>query len=232
MRDRQLQVLLIGFDDADALQIVSILGSFEVDFHRIPWMDGLGPFIRVREFDIIMFGYPVQDPWLAILLEAMRTEDGLSRHAGVIAIVDAEGVEQAQHLLGQGVNRVVPIDGPEDELREAVMSLLAVARRLDFRVPVELTSLADSGPTTSFCHTENISMSGMLVSCARQIEVGVPFDFAISVPDDPQPIRGTAKVARHTDPERERVLGMGASFVSFPDNHRSRLRGILARHIN
>jgi hypothetical protein len=224
--------LLIGFDDADAMQIVSTLGSFDIEFHRVPWMDGLGPFIKVREFDAILFGYPVQDPWMTVLLEALRTEDGLSRHAGVIAVVDSDDVERAHRHLGRGINRVVPLDDSGDQLRESVLSLLDVSRRLKFRAPVELTAVADSGPITSFCHTENISMSGMLLSCSRQFKVGAPFEFAIAVPGDPQPIRGTAEVARHTDPERERVLGMGASFMSFPDNHRSRLRGILARHIN
>lgn len=232
MRDRRHQVLLIGFDHADAMQIISTLGSFDIDFHRVPWMDGLGPFIRVREFDLILFPYPVQDPWLTVLLDAMRTEDGLSRHAGVIAVVDSDNADDVCRRIGMGINRVVPLDDTGSHLREAVLSLLDVARRLQLRAPVELTAVADSGPVTMFCHTENISMSGMLVSCTRHFKVGAPFEFAIAMPGEQNPIRGTAEVARHTDPHREQVLGMGASFVSFPENHRSRLRGILARHIN
>lgn len=223
-------VLLIGFDDDAALRIVSILGSFDVEFYRIPWMDGLSSFARDREFEAVLFSYPAQDPWLTLFLDELRRIDGASRHAGVVAVSPPGQVANAERLLGRGVNRVVALDESGDALREAVLLLLDVAQRLPVRAQVELKGVDAEGPTIAFCHTENLSLSGMLVSCSRRFPVGAPLDFALLLPGEPEPIRGQAQVARHTDPKRERVVGLGAAFQSFSESHRSRLRGILARH--
>jgi hypothetical protein len=94
---------------------------------------------------------------------------------------------------------------------------------------VQLSIERGAQPKTAHCHTENLSMSGMLVSCSNLLPVGSPLEFVLTIPGEEQPIRGRAKVARVTDPKREKVLGIGASFVEFSENHRTRLRSLLIR---
>jgi hypothetical protein len=69
----------------------------------------------------------------------------------------------------------------------------------------------------------------MLVACSRKFDVGIPLDFSLTIPGDTDPICGAARVARLTNPRRERVIGIGASFLSFPEQHRARLTNVLAK---
>jgi hypothetical protein len=196
MAGRTHQALLIGFREVDMLRIVSALSSVDVEFHRAPWMDGLGTFLAQHRFDAILFAYPT---------ETVR------RH------------------VGSGVNRVVHLNDQGDALRESVLSLLSVAPRFPVRAPIQLSAATSDATVAVHCVTENLSTTGMLVSCAKNFAVGLPLDFAMSLPGDANPIRGAARVARLTNPQREQVIGIGASFLSFPGNDQARLHDILAR---
>lgn len=221
------QLLLIGFNDTEAVRIVSTLGAFELDFHRVAWSDGLLGFVASREFDTILLRYPQHGRVLAGFLEALRQEQGYSRHAGVVILVERARLAFAHRFLGHGVNRVVPLERIGDELRESVLNLLDVSRRFPLRTPIRLSGTLNNDSLTAHCHTENLSMSGMLVCCSKRFPVGAPIEFSLCVPGERQPIRGKAQVARLTDPRRERVVGMGARFVDFSEDHRSRLRNLL-----
>jgi len=224
----QHQLLLVGFNDTEAVRTVSTLASFDVDFHRAAWSDGLLAFVTSREFDAMLVRYPERGRDLTLFLEALRADEGYSRYAGVVVLADRRRLEIARRFLARGVNRVVSLEDMGVPLRESVLELLDVARRFPVRAPIAVSCTQSNGPTTAHCHTENLSMSGMLVCCAQPFPVGSPMEFAISAPGEDEPIRGKARVARQTDPRRERgVVGMGASFLEFPTSHRSRLRNLL-----
>jgi hypothetical protein len=231
MTNFQHQLLLAGFNDTEAVRIVSTLRSFDVDFHRAPWGDGLVGFVGVREFDAIVLRYPKVSRDLALFLEGLRAETGYSRHAGVVVLAEKNRIEAARSYVNHGINRVVSLEKMGEELRESVLELLDVARRFPLRAPIKLDGRVKHTQLTAHCHTENLSMSGMLVCSSKLFPVGSPVDFAISVPGEDQPIRGRARVARLTDPGREKVLGMGASFEEFSENHRSRLRSLLLSQV-
>jgi uncharacterized protein (TIGR02266 family) len=232
MDDRKHNVMLTGFDDADALRIVSALGAFDIDFHRVAWNDGLSGLLKTREFDAVLFKYPCKGLRLELFLDALRSDAAMSRHAGAVVFADDRQLQQAEQLLGRGINRVVHIDDTGDSLRESVLSLLDVAHRFPVRAPVELIIDLEESPQKAFCHTENLSMSGMLVNCLTRFPVGTVLEFELTIPGEEQPIRGAAQVARLTDPQREQVLGMGAAFTSFMETDRARLRGALSRQIH
>jgi hypothetical protein len=228
MADRKHQALLIGFREVDVLRIVSALSSVDVDFHRAPWMDGLGAFLAQRQFDAILFAYPTETQ-IDTFLEALRGQRAVSRRAGVVALADSGHLEAVRRHIGGGVNRVVHLNDQGDGLRESVLSLLSVAPRFPVRAPIQVSAVMSDDTVTVHCVTENVSASGMLVSCAKKFAVGLPLDFAMSLPGDIDPIRGAARVARLTDPQREQVIGVGASFLSFPGDDQARLQAILAR---
>jgi uncharacterized protein (TIGR02266 family) len=228
-RSHNHQVLLTGFDDQEAVRIVATLAPFGVDFHRVPWNESLSGVVSYREFDVILFRCPARSRDLIRILEVLRADDAFSRHAGIVAFADPLRIDWVQRHVGRGVNRVLSLDASADTIREAVLSLLDVARRFPLRAPVQLSIEHDAQLRTAHCNTENLSMSGMLVSCSHLLPVGSPLEFALTIPGEEQPIRGKAKVARVTDPKRERVLGIGASFEEFSENHRTRLRSVLIR---
>jgi hypothetical protein len=228
MADRTHQALLIGFREVDVLRIVSALSSIEVEFHRAPWMDGLGTFLAQRRFDAILFAYP-SETQIENFLEAVRAHQAVSRRAGVVALADSGHLEAVRRHVGNGVNRVVHLNDQGDALRDSVVSLLSVAPRFPVRAPIQLSASESDDIVTVHCVTENLSTTGMLVSCAKKFALGLPIDFAMSLPGDANPIRGAARVARLTNPQRERVIGIGASFLSFPGDDQARLHETLAR---
>ena len=228
MVERKHQALLIGFREVDVLRIVSLLSSLDVEFHRAPWMDGLGTFLAQRRFDAILFAYPTETQ-IDSFLEALRAQRAISRRAGVVALADTGHLEAVRRHIGNGVNRVVHLNDQGEALRDSVQSLLSVAPRFVLRTPIQLSAVVTDDTVTVHCVTENLSCSGMLVSCAKKFAVGLPLDFAMAIPGEGSSISGAVRVARLTDPRREQVIGIGARFLSLADHDRARLDRILAR---
>ncbi len=228
MADRKHQALLIGFREVDVLRIVSALGSLDVEFHRAPWMDGLGSFLAQHRFDAILFAYP-DETRIDAFLATLRGGQAVSRRAGVVALADSGQLEAARQHIGGGVNRVVHLNDRGDALRESVVSLLSVAPRFPVRAPIQIAAVVSTETVTVHCVTENLSASGMLIACSRTFDVGLPLDFTLTIPGGTDPICGAARVARLTNPRRERVIGIGASFLSIPEQHRARLTNVLAK---
>jgi len=223
------QILLTGLGHNDVHRLVTLLESFDVDFHRIPWNGRLLAAVRRTAFDVLIAGHPALDMTVDAVIAALRDADAASRHAGLVLFADPETTSDAHRLLGRGVNRVVTRTDPDRVIQESVLSLIDVPRRFQLRAPVEISPAANHTTGPAFCHTENLSMSGMLVNCMRPAPVGSLLDFALLFPEEERPIRGRARVARIADPRREKVLGLGAAFESFLQSDRSRLRTALSR---
>jgi hypothetical protein len=127
---------------------------------------------------------------------------------------------------------VVAIEELDYTLFDAVVSVLEVAPRVALHAPVRLMPVVTGQGGASDGTTENISASGMLVSCLGRLPVGSTVRFEISVPGRPAPIRGSARVVRAADPEREGVRGIGARFLSFLRSDGERFRDLLSDQLN
>ncbi len=106
-------------------------------------------------------------------------------------------------------------------------------RRSSVRLLVQLDATIDDGEVARMCQTENLSKSGMLVRTRAPLPVGTdvavqflfPGDPAVSEADLPGGyafVEGRARVVRHTDPQREPVVGMGLHFLNL-EEHGKRL---------
>jgi hypothetical protein len=135
--------------------------------------------------------------------------------------------------MGFGIGRLVMLESVESELRDVVSTMLEVAPRFPLRAPIQL---ATTGPgeydTWALGTTENISDSGMMVSCAHEMPVGSTIQFQISVPGYAFTIRGSARVIRTTDSVREGTQGIGARFVSFDGSGKASLNDLLSRRVH
>jgi hypothetical protein len=200
-----------------------------VDFHRVPWNQRLLSTVSRSGFDVVVVGEPTTELSLEEMVTALRKPGGASRHAGLVVYGSADVAELGRQFLGHGVNRVISRSDPDQEVQDSVLSLIEVPRRFHLRTPVHISQLRELETTTAYCHTENLSMSGMLVNCSQLPPVGSLLEFALLFPEEESPIRGRARVARVADPRREKVMGVGAAFESFSHTDRSRLRGALAR---
>ena len=223
------QILFTGLGHNDVHRMVSLLEAFEVDFQRVPWGPRVMTAVVRTGFDVVVIGYPTLDIPLESLLSTLRGSGSASRHAGLVLYCSPDEVHTGQQLLGHGVNRVVSRNDPDQAIQESVLSLIDVPRRFHLRAPVHISDVQNRDKLISYCHTENLSMSGMLVNCAHQPDIGALLEFSLLFPEEEGPIRGRARVARIADARREKVMGVGAAFESFARSDRSRLRNALSR---
>ena len=222
------QILIAGADDSVARTLVTRPAARGADFHRVPRAGEAARVAATFEFDVVVIGYPVSDASVDSILGQIRSPASLSRNAGVVLLAEDRRIDDARRYVGRGANRALSLDDPPALWGSEVFELLDLAGRVELHAPVEI----EHGGVTASCRTENVSASGMLLSCARELSIGSTLSFVISVPGDHSPIRGRAMVARSTDPEREGVQGYGASFESFEEAGRSRLLRLVQQPSN
>jgi hypothetical protein len=70
----------------------------------------------------------------------------------------------------------------------------------------------------------------MLVRLQDAIPVGSEVRLAISLPSSVDPLHVKAEVARHTDPDKEAIHGLGLRFVEFEGQGRTTLTEYLNLH--
>lgn len=227
MEFARLQTLFTGIGHNDVHRLVLALESYPVDFHRVPWQEHVVSTLTGRQFHLIFVGYPTIGMPLETLVSALRAPSSASRSAGLVVLAASRSIRAAKRLLGHGVNRVLSSIEDTDVLLEAALPLLDVAHRVRVRAPVELILPETASWVPTRCHTEDLSSTGMLVSCSEPAPAGATVDFSLAMPGETSPIRGRAQVARHTDPDRERVVGVGARFLTFAADDRERLNAAL-----
>lgn len=189
----------------------------------------MGGAVSVAHFAVVILAY-AQDRMGRANRDVLRTwSDSRGRCAATVMVCPTPLLGQAQAWLGRGVDRVVGIEAIAGELRGTVAALLEVAPRLRVRAPILLTPVAAPTATPTTGRTENISESGMLVSCADQLNVGGTVCFEIVLPGSRLRIQGSARVVRSADPAHEGVRGIGARFTSFLGPGAARLHEALSR---
>lgn len=207
-------VLLAGLDDALARRVVVALGSVGAQFHRAPLAAVLEDPDRTADYDVIIVHHAGDRPTLARLSRLGVAGTARARPGALLVLCGSEWFQEVGSFVGLGVSRVVLLEESDRQLRAAVLSLLAVAPRFQIRTPVRLLSPDEEDDIGAIGSTENISISGMLVSSPRELAVGAKLQFEIPVADGTVPIRGAMEVVRVADPEREGVAGVGARFLS------------------
>jgi hypothetical protein len=134
--------------------------------------------------------------------------------------------------IGVGINRAIASSDLEQLLESAITGLTAVAPRVPVRAPTRVILHLEQRPLRTFCQTENISESGVLLRGFGHYPPGTTIDFEINIPGQSDPIRGSATIARTTNVEHERLEGVGARFNDFRGTDRVRLTAFLNQHLH
>jgi hypothetical protein len=232
MTDGKPTVLLAGLDDALARRVVVALSALGADFQRRAWATAFGGPATDSGCDVVIVGHFGELSGLQLLVGSTSSATSRSRQAALVVLCRRDLLGEVEPLLGRGVSRAVAIEELDQRLYDAVSSLLAVAPRVTLQAPVRLMPTVGGLEGASDGTTENLSASGMLVRCLGQLPVGSTVRFEISVPGQPTPIRGSARVVRTADPEREGVRGIGARFLSFLRTDGDRFRDVLSDQLN
>jgi len=146
-----------------------------------------------------------------------------------VLVADPESLPAAHTYLGLGVNRVVSQADDLGELLCAVVDLLHVPPRISVRAMVQVEEQFGITPARELTRTEDLSLTGMLVSGGRDIAIGSRLGFELHLPGGDTAVSGTGRVVRHTDPSREQADGIGINFEGFTDEGQEQLASFLIR---
>jgi len=212
----------------------TVLGEREYEFRHAPWDDNTLELVQNTRFDIIAIGFPGPIKALRRFVKCIRATGSASQRSGIMLLSDPQHLNAAQTFagIGVGINRAISWDDLEELLRPAVEELVSVAPRLPLRAPTRVVLQLAQRPLRTFCQTENVSESGMLLRGFGHYPPGTVIDFEISIPGQSDPIRGRATIARTTNVNLERMEGVGARFDDFLGTDRGRLTDYLTEHLH
>lgn len=225
-------IVLTRMDQDTFARAASALKSDEINLHHAPWDDNTLDLVQSTKFDVIIIGFPGPITPLRRFVECVRAPGSACQSSGVILLADPQHIDAAQAFVGVGINRAIPSDNAEELLAASITELASVAPRLALRAPTRVVLNLDQRPLRTFCQTENISESGMLLRGFGHYPPGTTIDFEINIPGQSDPIRGTATIARTTNVTLERMEGVGARFQSFTGQDGGRLTDYLNDHLH
>ena len=190
------QVVMTRLDEcafrtaAEALQA----GDFEV--HLAPWDDNTLELVQNTEFDVIIIGFPGPITALRRFVKCVRAPGSACQHSGIILLSEPQHLDAARMFVGVGINRAIASDDVEELLATSIMELSSVAPRVTLRAPTRVVLQLEQRPLRTFCQTENVSETGMLLRGFGHYPPGTSIDFEINIPGQPDPIRGSASAPR------------------------------------
>jgi DNA-binding NarL/FixJ family response regulator len=225
-------IVLTRMDQDTFARAASALNSDEITLHHAPWDDNTLDLVQSTKFDVIIIGFPGPITPLRRFVECVRAPGSACQSSGVILLADPQHIDAAQAFVGVGINRAIPSDNAEELLAASITELASVAPRLALRAPTRVVLKLEQRPLRTFCQTENISESGMLLRGFGHYPPGTTIDFEINIPGQSDPIRGTATIARTTNVTLERMEGVGARFQSFTGQDGGRLTEYLNNHLH
>jgi hypothetical protein len=233
MSDRIRQVLLVSPDkerDGELFKrLAPILTGFSCEVHRFPQGADIFAMVEKTAFDLLIVGFPIEQPMLPALLKSIRWRNSACRRTAVMVISTSIARRRAEQYLNRGVNRLVDDDASDWELEAALSELLEVEPRVYFSLLVKLQILTNGKPESIMAQIDNLSSSGMLVRGQWDVGICDPVGFEFTLPGQHDPISGTAEVVRPTTKEREGLTGFAARFVKFEGGGREQLERFVSR---
>lgn len=224
---KRLLVVEVGPELFERVVPVLKRGTFDVD--RFPGARGALELVSALPFDALVLGYPMIEVAFSDFLAGVK--NGVSAKASIVVLTSEETRPDATRYMDQGVDLVVTPEDALEETERVLCALFGVAPRAALRVLVKLDLTLEKGRDLFVAQTENLSTSGMFVATHRRYPLGTETRFELALPGDQPPVRGFAKVARHSRPS-ERHQGMGLRYERFQsESDLERLCDYLARSL-
>lgn len=223
-------MLVVGASNDLVRRLNPVLRRLRFTLHSVPAAEQVLDLVQGTRFEVVLVSFPLPEVSIVNLIRAMRDRSSACRQSGLLLFTDREVTEQARTYLNRGANRVLAFDCPDRRLKETLTELLDVAPRIRVRLLVTVEVGAGLERTEDLGRIENLSLTGMLVTGTRRYIPGTEFDFEFFVPGSDESVRGTARVVRLTDPEREGVEGLGVRFIELAAADRDRLQGMVRRY--
>jgi len=227
MSEGERNVLVIPGDRSGEADLMRLLMPLLVPFGCSIELsaDGYGvtAILERRRFDLVVIGFPIEEPPLPALLKSLRWKQSACRRTPLLVVSTSEQRHRADEFVSRGVNRVISRDASDWELDSVLRELLAVEPRVRYCTLVKVELPHGRRTEYTLAQLDNLSTSGMLIRGYDDVEVGAPMPFEMPLSGDPTPIRGLAEVVRPTTREREGLVGFAARFVRIDGDGADRL---------
>ena len=223
------QVVMTRTDESTFAKAKDAISGSDINLQLAPWNDNTLELVQSTHFDTIIIGFPGPITALRRFVQCIRSPGSACQRSGVVLLSEPRHLDAAQTFvgIGVGINRAITSAEIADRLVSTIKELSSVAPRAPLRAPTRVVLHLDRRPLRTFCQTENVSETGMLLRGFGHYPPGTTIDFEINVPGQSEPIRGRATIARTTNVSAERMEGVGARFDQFHDGDRARLTGFL-----
>ncbi len=233
MSDRGRKVLIVSQDSGSETELyrrlMPCLIRFECEVQKRPAGVSVFELVERNPFDLVVVGYPIEQPALPALLKSIRWRESACRNTPVLLFSSRIARRKAAEHVNRGVSRMLDEDATEWELESAIGALLEVEARVSLTLPVKLGLPLGGKTERVVAQLDNISTSGMLIRGRWEVEVGAPLTFEVTLPGHTAPVSGTAEVVRTTTREREGLTGFGIQFVRFDADGEHRIAEFIAR---
>jgi hypothetical protein len=229
---RQVIMTRLGTDTFERASVA--VRDSDIKLHHQPWDDNTLELVQTMRFDAIVIGFPGPSRELRRFTEVVRTPGSASQHSGIVLLAEPGYLAAAEPFvgIGAGINRAIGSDDIDELLEPAIIELTTIAPRIPVCAPTRVVLHLEQRPLRTFCQTDNLSETGMLLRGFGHYPPGTTIDFQINIPGQSEPIRGSATIARTTNVENERFEGVGARFDDFLGADRSRLTDYLSNHVH
>ena len=228
MSEERAKVLLAGLGRGPFEAIAPVLERQRLQIIRVDSPEQAVEMACTDRVDLIIFDAEPNEMKLEEIVAALRAEDSASAKTSLLVMAEAGSDEKARELIGNGVNRVMLLDDPEDKIERQVADLLHIAPRAAVRFTTRLYTSLDNGTEEVFGQTANLSISGMLVQTPTLLEPGQQVVFEILVEDREGTIIGDAEIVRQASKDREGVEGVGVHFLGFREACKELLDAVIA----
>jgi len=215
------------------VRALEVVRGSDTELHHQPWNDNTLEFVQATRFDAIVIGFPGPITELRRFVQCIRSPGSASEHAGILLLAEPDHLAAAKTFvgIGVGINRAIATSDLEELFVPMITDLTTVAPRIPLRAPTRVVLNLERRLRT-FCQTENVSETGMLLRGFGHYPPGTTIDFEINIPGQSDPIRGSATIARTTNVDHERLEGVGARFDNFLGTDRGRLTEYLNEHLH
>jgi hypothetical protein len=220
-----IQVLMTRTDESTFAKVKDAIRGADIDLQMAPWNDNTLELVQNNSFDAIIIGFPGPITALRRFVQCLRSDGSACQRSGVVLLCEPRHLEAAQTFvgIGAGINRAICAADMNETLAQTLLEISSVAPRSTLRAPTRVVLHLEQRPLRTFCQTENVSETGMLLRGFGHYPPGTTIDFEINIPGQSDPIRGQATIARTTNVSAEMMEGVGARFSDFRDGDRARL---------
>jgi DNA-binding NarL/FixJ family response regulator len=225
--EKKSKVLLAGIGRGPFEAIAPVLERQRLEIVRVESPEVAVEMALSEIVDLIIFDAEPNEMSLDEVVAKLRGEGSASAKSSLLVMAEPGTDEHARELIGNGVNRVMLLDDPEDLIEQQVADLLHVAPRAAVRFATRLYTSLDNGTEEVFGQTANLSVSGMLVQTPTLLEPGQKVVFEILIEDREGAVIGDAEIVRRASKDREGLDGIGVRFLGFRDDCRDVLDEVI-----